>query len=268
MKVLFVGDVVGRNARNFVQKKIIELKAQLKLDAIIVNVENAAGGFGVTPLICDDFFNAGADILTTGNHIWDKREIISYISKNDRLLRPMNMIEGTPGVGITSIKIDAGIIGVANVMTNLFMSRTDPVFNKIPEIINSFRLSANVDFALVDVHGEASSEKMAIGYALDGNVSAVVGTHTHVPTADYQILEKGTAYITDVGMSGDYNSIIGMNKEDALNRFMFPNDKKSKLEVSLGEPTLCGVIIESHTNGLSKSINPLRLGGRLEQTIL
>jgi len=268
MKVLFVGDVVGRNARNFVQKKIIELKAQLKLDAIIVNVENAAGGFGVTPLICEDFFNAGADILTTGNHIWDKREIISYISKNDRLLRPMNMIEGTPGVGITSIKIDAGIIGVANVMTNLFMSRTDPVFNKIPEIINSFRLSANVDFALVDVHGEASSEKMAIGYALDGNVSAVVGTHTHVPTADYQILEKGTAYITDVGMSGDYNSIIGMNKEDALNRFMFPNDKKSKLEVSLGEPTLCGVIIESHTNGLSKSIKPLRLGGRLEQTIL
>ncbi|MBL6850869.1 MAG: TIGR00282 family metallophosphoesterase [Candidatus Puniceispirillales bacterium] len=268
MKVLFVGDIVGRNARNFVQKKIIELKAQLKLDAIIVNVENAAGGFGVTPLICDDFFNAGADILTTGNHIWDKREIISYISKNDRLLRPMNMIEGTPGVGITSIKIDAGIIGVANVMTNLFMSRTDPVFNKIPEIINSFRLSANVDFALVDVHGEASSEKMAIGYALDGNVSAVVGTHTHVPTADYQILEKGTAYITDVGMSGDYNSIIGMNKEDALNRFMFPNDKKSKLEVSLGEPTLCGVIIESHTNGLSKSIKPLRLGGRLEQTIL
>ena len=268
MKVLFVGDVVGRNARNFVQKKIIELKAQFKLDAIIVNVENAAGGFGVTPLICDDFFNAGADILTTGNHIWDKREIISYISKNDRLLRPMNMIEGTPGVGITSIKINAGIIGVANVMTNLFMSRTDPVFNKIPEIINSFRLSANVDFALVDVHGEASSEKMAIGYALDGNVSAVVGTHTHVPTADYQILEKGTAYITDVGMSGDYNSIIGMNKEDALNRFMFPNDKKSKLEVSLGEPTLCGVIIESHTNGLSKSIKPLRLGGRLEQTIL
>jgi len=268
MKVLFVGDVVGRNARNFVQKKIIELKAQLKLDAIIVNVENAAGGFGVTPLICDDFFNAGADILTTGNHIWDKREIISYISKNDRLLRPMNMIEGTPGVGLISIKIDAGIIGVANVMTNLFMSRTDPVFNKIPEIINSFRLSANVDFALVDVHGEASSEKMAIGYALDGNVSAVVGTHTHVPTADYQILEKGTAYITDVGMSGDYNSIIGMNKEDALNRFMFPNDKKSKLEVSLGEPTLCGVIIESHTNGLSKSIKPLRLGGRLEQTIL
>ena len=145
----------------------------------------------------------------------------------------MNMIDGTPGTGITSIKTNAGRIGVANVMTNLFMSKTDPVFDKIPDIIDSFKLSENVDFALVDVHGEASSEKMAIGYALDGNVSAVVGTHTHVPTADHQILEKGTAYITDVGMSGDYNSIIGMNKEDALNRFKFPNNKKSRLEVSL-----------------------------------
>ena len=141
-------------------------------------------------------------------------------------------------------------------------------FDKIPEIIDRFKLSENVDFALVDVHGEASSEKMAIGYALDGSVSAVVGTHTHVPTADHQILEKGTAYITDVGMSGDYNSIIGMNKEDALNRFKFPNNKKSRLEVSSGEPTLCGVVIDTHSNGLSKSINPLRLGGKLEQVFL
>ena len=162
MRVLFVGDIVGRNARNFVQEKIVNLKSQLQLDAIIVNVENAAGGFGVTPAICDDFFNAGADVLTTGNHVWDKREIITYISKNERLLRPMNMIDGTPGTGITSIKTNAGRIGVANVMTNLFMSRTDPVFDKIPEIIDRFKLSENVDFALVDVHGEASSEKMAI----------------------------------------------------------------------------------------------------------
>ena len=267
MRVLFVGDIVGRNARNFVQEKIVNLKSELQLDAIIVNVENAAGGFGVTPSICDDFFSAGADVLTTGNHVWDKREIITYISKNERLLRPMNMIDGTPGTGITSIKTNAGRIGVANVMTNLFMSKTDPVFDKIPDIIDSFKLSENVDFALVDVHGEASSEKMAIGYALDGNVSAVVGTHTHVPTADHQVLEKGTAYITDVGMSGDYNSIIGMNKEDALNRFKFPNNQKSRLEVSLGEPTLCGVVIDTHSNGLSKSIKPIRLGGRLEQTI-
>ena len=268
MRVLFIGDIVGRNARNFAQKKIIELKKQFRLDAIIVNVENAAGGFGVTPTICDEFFQAGADVLTTGNHVWDKREIISYISKNDRLLRPLNMIKGTPGLGITIVEVDAGKIGVANIMTNLFMPPTDPVFEKIPEITNSLKLKINVDFSIVDVHGEASSEKMALGFALDGNVSAVVGTHTHVPTADYQILENWTAYITDVVMSGDYNSIIGMNKKDALNRFRFPDNKKSRLEVSSGDPTLCGVIIESHTNGLSKSINPLRLGGKLEQTLL
>mgnify|MGYP002045663643 FL=1 len=268
MKVLFLGDIVGRNARNLAQKKIAKFKTQLKLDAIIINVENAAGGFGVTPSICDDFFNAGADVLTTGNHIWDKREIISYISKSDRLLRPMNMIEGTPGLGMTIVKVKAGTIGVANVMTNLFMSRSDPVFDKVPLIIEHLKLTSNVDFSLIDVHGEASSEKMAIGFALDGKVSAVVGTHTHVPTADHQILENGTAYITDVGMSGDYNSIIGMDKNDALKRFMYPNEKKSRLEVSSGEPTLCGVVIETDTNGLSKSIIPLRLGGKLEQTIL
>ena len=268
MKVLFIGDIVGKKARNFAQKKIVDLKEQLQIDAIIVNVENAAGGFGVTPSICDDFFLAGADVLTTGNHIWDKREIISYISKSERLLRPLNMIKGTPGLGMTIIKVDAGTIGVANIMTNLFMARTDPVFEKVPEILKYLKLNNNVDFSLVDVHGEASSEKMAIAYALDGSVSAVVGTHTHVPTADHQILEKGTAYITDVGMSGDYNSIIGMKKDDALNRFLHPNNKKSRLEVSQGEPTLCGVLIDSDINGLSKSINPLRLGGKLEQVFL
>ena len=268
MRVLFIGDIVGRKARNFAQEKIVELRGQLQLDAVIVNVENAAGGFGVTPSICDDFFSAGADVLTTGNHIWDKREIISYISKSDRLLRPLNMIKGTPGLGLTIVKVNAGNVGVANIMTNLFMTRTDPVFEKLPDIVNYLKLNENVDFSLVDVHGEASSEKMAIANALDGDVSAVVGTHTHVPTADHQILEKGTAYITDVGMSGDYDSIIGMNKDEALNRFLYPNNKKTRLEVSLGEPTLCAVVIESNDNGLSKSINPLRLGGKLEQAFL
>ena len=265
MKVLFIGDIVGRKARIFAQEKIVELRDQLNLDAVIVNVENAAGGFGVTPSICDDFFSSGADVLTTGNHIWDKKEIISYISKSDRLLRPLNMIKGTPGLGMTIIRVNSGIIGVANVMTNLFMTKTDPVFDKIPEIINYLKLNDNINFSLVDVHGEASSEKMAIANMLDGNVSAVVGTHTHVPTADHQILEKGTAYITDVGMSGDYNSIIGMNKNDALERFIHPNSKKTRLEVSSGEPTLSGVVIETNIDGLSKSINPLRLGGKLEQ---
>ena len=178
------------------------------------------------------------------------------------------MIKGTPGLGMTVIKVNTGTIGVANIMTNLFMTRTDPVFEKVPEIVEYLELNNNVNFSLVDVHGEASSEKMAIANALDGKVSAVVGTHTHVPTADHQILEKGTAYITDVGMSGDYNSIIGMNKDDALNRFKHPNSKKTRLEVSSGDPTLCGVVIETSINGLSKSINPLRLGGKLEQVFL
>ena len=268
MKVLFIGDIVGRHARNYVQKKIIELKSELKLDAIIVNVENSAGGFGVTPSICEDFFKAGADVLTTGNHIWDKREIISYISESDKLLRPLNMIEGTPGLGMTIIEIPAGRIGVANIMTNLFMGPTDPVFETLPKIVEKFKLNSNVDLSIVDVHGEASSEKMAIGFALDGKVSAVVGTHTHVPTADHRVLENGTAYITDVGMSGDYDSVIGMNKKEAMTRFIYPNKKNPRLEVSTGEPTLCGVIIESNENGLSSSIHPLRLGGKLKETIL
>ena len=154
MKVLFIGDIVGRKARIFAQEKIVELRDQLNLDAVIVNVENAAGGFGVTPSICDDFFSSGADVLTTGNHIWDKKEIISYISKSDRLLRPLNMIKGTPGLGMTIIRVNSGIIGVANVMTNLFMTKTDPVFAKIPEIINYLKLNDNINFSLVDVHGE------------------------------------------------------------------------------------------------------------------
>ena len=264
MRVLFVGDIVGRKARNFAQKKIVELKDQLQLDAVIVNVENAAGGFGVTPSICDDFFSAGADVLTTGNHIWDKREIISYISKSDRLLRPLNMIKGTPGLGMTIIKVNTGTIGVANIMTNLFMTRTEPVFEKIPDILKYMKLNENVNFSLVDVHGEASSEKMAIANALDGEVSAVVGTHTHVPTADHQILEKGTAYITDVGMSGDYNSVIGMEKEAAISRFQYPNNKQPRLTVADGPPTLCGVVINSKKNGLADSIKPIRIGGVID----
>ena len=268
MRILFLGDVVGRNARKTVLSNIAHLKSKFHIDISIVNVENAADGRGVTPKIADEFLNIGIDVLTTGNHVWDKREIISYISKSDRLLRPLNMIKGTPGLGMTVIQVNTGTIGVANIMTNLFMTRTDPVFEKVPEIVKYLKLNNNVNFSLVDVHGEASSEKMAIANALDGKVSAVVGTHTHVPTADHQILEKGTAYITDVGMSGDYNSIIGMNKDDALNRFLHPNSKKTRLEVSSGEPTLCGVVIETSINGLSKSINPLRLGGRLEQVFL
>ena len=213
MKVLFIGDVVGKNARYFSYKKIFEFKKEKKVDLIIVNVENSAGGFGVTPDIAEEFFIAGADVLTTGNHVWDKKEIIPYIDNSKKLLRPLNLVEGTPGKGLTIIKTKFGNIGVANVMTNLFMMSSRPMFDYLEIIKTKLQLSDNLNFSLVDVHGEATSEKMALGFALDGYVSAVVGTHTHVPTADHRVLDNGTAYISDVGMTGDYNSIIGMDKK-------------------------------------------------------
>ena len=245
MKTLFIGDIVGRKARNFAFEKIKEFKENKRFDLIIVNVENSAGGFGVTPAICDDFLLNGADVLTSGNHIWDKKEIISYINDTDKLLRPMNMVEGTPGIGITILEMPYGKIGVANVMTNLFMPKSNSVFEILNQIKLKFKSIKNLCFSLVDVHGEATSEKLAIGHLLDGHVSAVVGTHTHIPTSDHRVLVNGTAYITDVGMSGDYNSVIGMEKKAAISRFQYPNNKQPRLTVADGPPTLCGVVINS-----------------------
>ncbi len=264
MKTLFIGDIVGRKARNFAIQKIKEFKENKLFDLIIVNVENSAGGFGVTPEICDNFLSNGADVLTSGNHIWDKKEIISYINDTNKLLRPMNMVEGSPGFGITILNTSFGKIGVANVMTNLFMPKSNPVFELINKIKLKFNSDENLCFSIVDVHGEATSEKLAIGHILDGYVSAVVGTHTHIPTSDHRILENGTAYITDVGMSGDYNSVIGMEKEAAISRFQHPNKKQPRLTVADGSPTLCGVKIISKKNGLAESIKPIRIGGVLE----
>ena len=265
MRVLFIGDIVGKKARIFSCQIIKEYKKLKKVDIVIVNVENSAGGFGVTPDICEDFFFAGADVLTTGNHVWDKKEIIPYIKKTEKVLRPLNMVEGTPGIGLTRISTEFGCIGVANIMTNLFMPASNPMFDYLPQLMEKLKLDKDLNFSLVDVHGEATSEKMALGYALDGHVSAVVGTHTHVPTSDYRVLENGTAYISDVGMSGDYNSIIGMEKKISMNRFLNLNTKNSRLEVSKGEPTLCGVLITTHDNGYAKSIKPLRVGGILDK---
>ena len=263
MKVLFIGDIVGKKARNLSYKKIKEFKKLKKVDFVIVNVENSAGGFGVTPEIAEDFFNAGADVLTTGNHVWDKKEIIPYINKSEKLLRPLNLIEGTPGIGLTILDTEFGRVGVANLMTNLFMKSSMPVFDCLSLIIEKLKINENLKFSLVDVHGEATSEKIAIGFALDGYVSAVVGTHTHIPTADYRVMENGTAYISDVGMSGDYNSVIGMDKITAMSRFLKQDKKHSRLEVSKGEPTLCGVLIKTLKNGFADSIKPIRIGGVL-----
>ena len=262
MRVLFLGDIVGRSARQSIIEQLAVLRENLSLDFIVVNCENAAGGFGITPAICNLLFDAGADVLTTGNHVWDKREIIEYIANEPRLLRPINMAEGSPGVGIATVTNDAGArLCVMNVMTNLFMAPNDPVFLALDDGLVRNKLGRDADFILVDVHGEATSEKMALGHLADGRASMLVGTHTHVPTADHHILPSGTAYQTDAGMCGDYNSVIGMEKQAATDRFMGRGNPR--LSVALGPPTLCGLVVESDETGLAISVAPLRIGGHL-----
>ena len=266
MRVLFLGDIVGRTARNDVIEQLPLLRDELALDFIVVNCENAAGGFGITPKICDALFAAGADVLTTGNHVWDKKEIIDYIASEPRLLRPLNMAEGTPGNGIVPVTNAAGKRLVAvNLMTNLFMAANDPVFPALNDALVRNKLGRDADFILIDVHGEATSEKMALGHYADGRASLVVGTHTHVPTADHRILAGGTAYQTDAGMCGDYNSVIGMNAENSLNRFLKKNSVKHF--PAIGDATLCGVIVECDINtGLASNIESYIFGAQLNNT--
>ena len=205
-RVLFLGDIVGRAARHEVISQVPLLRAEHNLDFIVVNCENAAGGFGVTPAICEALFEVGVDVLTTGNHVWDKPEIIPYIETQSRLLRPLNMPEATPGNGVVTHTNAAGKrLTVVNVMTNLFMAANDPVFAALDGALVRHKLQRDADFILVDAHGEATSEKMALGHMVDGRASMLVGTHTHVPTADHRILAGGTAYQTDAGMCGDYD---------------------------------------------------------------
>ena len=262
MRVLFFGDIVGRTARNDVIEQLPLLRDEFGLDFIVVNCENAAGGFGITPKICDELFAAGADVLTTGNHVWDKKEIIDYIASEPRLLRPLNMAEGTPGKGSVQVTNRAGKRLVAvNLMTNLFMTENDPVFPALNDALVRNKLGRDADFILIDVHGEATSEKMALGHYADGRASLVVGTHTHVPTADHRVLAGGTAYQTDAGMCGDYDSVIGMDKDAATDRFLGRGN--SRLSVALGPVTLSGVIVETAETGLATAIYPLRHGGVL-----
>jgi metallophosphoesterase (TIGR00282 family) len=262
IRVLFLGDIVGRTARNEVIDQVPALREEYKLDFLVVNCENAAGGFGVTPKICEAFFDAGVDVLTTGNHVWDKPEIIPYIETQPRLLRPLNMPEATPGNGVVTHTNQAGKrLTVINVMTNLFMAPNDPVFAALHGALVRHKLGRDADFILVDAHGEATSEKMALGHMVDGRASMLVGTHTHVPTADHRILPGGTAYQTDSGMCGDYDSVIGMNKEAATDRFT--GRSKSRLSVALGAVTICGLLVEADDTGMAQTVRPLRRGGEL-----
>ena len=264
MRVLFFGDVVGKSARQKLLKNIDIIKKYFSADLTIVNIENAAAGRGVTPKIADEFLNKGADVLTSGNHIWDQKIILKYINNQPRLLRPINMIENSPGYGKIELEINSQKILIINAMTNLFMPSSSSIFESIEKEINKIKLGYDYKAIIIDIHGEATSEKMAIGMHFDGKVSMIVGTHTHVPTSDERILENGTAYQSDSGMCGDYDSVIGMEKKTAIKKFF---DKSQKLNVASGEITICGLIVELDPyNGLAKSISSIRLGGVLKSS--
>ena len=267
MKILILGDVMGQSGRKALRENLKKIIEKNNIDFSVINGENAADdGKGITKEIADEFFSLGIDVITSGNHIWDKEETAKFIDKEKRLLRPANLAEGSPGkgYGIFFSKDQKYKVGVINLMGNVFMRKTDDVFKIAKEISKKIILKKNVDFLVVDFHGEITSEKMAIGHFYDGMSTCVVGTHTHVPTADTRILEKGTAYQTDIGMCGDYNSVIGMNKENSLKRF-FKDNKATKHFPSEGEGTISGIIIDANEDtGLAKKVFRIIKGGKLE----
>ncbi|HEX6978722.1 MAG TPA: TIGR00282 family metallophosphoesterase [Alphaproteobacteria bacterium] len=270
MKLLYCGDVVGRSGREAVVARVPELRRDLGLDFVLVNGENSAAGFGITSKICEEFYAAGVDAIVLGNHSWDQRETLGYINGDPKLLRPLNYPKGTPGRGAAVFATRTGRkVLIVQVMGRVFMDPLDDPFAAVDAELQKHRLGAGgVDAIIVDIHGEATSEKMAMGHFCDGRVSLVCGTHSHVPTADAQILPNGTAYQTDAGMCGDYNSVIGMAKDEPLNRFL-RKVPGGRFEPAMGEATLCAVYVETDDRtGLAIRVAPLRLGGRLQQATL
>jgi len=267
MKILCCGDVVGKSGRQVILDHIPGLRRRLDLDFVLVNGENAAHGFGITDKICRSFYDVGVDVVTTGNHVWDQREIMKAIDGDPRLLRPLNCPRGTPGVGVGVYDAPGGArVLVAHPMGRLFMKPIDDPFFAIDKALEKHALGDTVNAVIIDMHAEATSEKMAMGHHCDGRASVVVGSHSHVPTADAQILPGGTAYQTDMGMCGDYDSVIGMQKDTAVARFT-SNMPTGRLEPATGEATLCAVYVETDdATGLATLVRPLRMGGRLAGT--
>jgi len=268
MRLLFLGDIVGRSGRHAIVERLPGLIADYRLDFVVVNGENAAGGFGITEEILRQVLDAGADAVTTGNHVFDQREALVFAERQDRFIRPLNFPVGTPGrgAGLFTARNGAQVL-VINAMGRVFMDQLDDPFAAIDREVGACPLGEQADIIIVDFHAEASSEKQAIGYHLDGRVTLVVGTHTHVPTSDYRILSGGTAYQTDVGMCGDYDSVIGMDKEEPLRRFLrkIPSERFSPAN---GAATLSGLAVEAdETTGRAIAVAPLRLGGTLKETI-
>ncbi len=265
MKILFLGDVVGiAGCSKLTNNLLSEIKSK-NIDFVIVNGENAASqGVGLTKEICKDFFNCGVNVITTGNHVWDQKEIMEYIEKEERLLRPKNLFEPAPGKGFNIYKTKDNIkIGVLNLMGNVFMKKCEDVFQASKKFLSENKLKEDYDILVVDFHGEITSEKNAIGHFFDGKATLVVGTHTHIPTNDARILNNGTGYQTDAGMCGDYDSVIGMNKENSLNRFLKKNSTKHF--PAIGRATLSGVTVECNIEtGLANNIQSYIYGNLLK----
>ncbi len=266
MKILILGDVMGNTGVEQIKNNLNKIIQDKKINFTIVNGENAAeDGRGITKDIAEKLFSFGVDVITSGNHIWDKSGITDFISAEPRLLRPQNLAEGSPGngFGIFLSKDKKYKVAVVNLMGNVFMKKTEDLFTAAKNLQNKVQLKKNADFIVVDLHGEITSEKMAMGHYYDGKATAVVGTHTHVPTADTRILDHGTGYQTDIGMCGDYNSVIGMNKENSIMKFL-KDDKAQRHFPAEGQSTLSGIIVEGDTStGLAKKIERFFHGGVL-----
>lgn len=268
MRILFIGDVVGRPGRDVVTEELPRLRDALKLDFVVLNGENLAGGFGVTRTIANEMFALGVDCITTGNHWLDQKEILTFIGEEDRLLRPANLPKGTPGRGATLLESRSGArVLVINALGRVFMEPQDDPFASVEAELAACPLGEGADAVVVDMHAEATSEKMAMGHFCDGRASLVVGTHTHVPTADAQILNGGTAYQTDAGACADYDSVIGNDKEEPLRRFT-TRIAGGRYAPASGPATVCGVFVETDDKtGLALRVEPIRIGGRLSEHV-
>ena len=268
MRILFLGDVVGRAGRDAAEAALPRLRQALRIDLAVVNAENASHGFGLAPSMAEALFAAGADAITLGNHAWDRKELIPYIAQQPRVVQPLNFPPGTPGAGSVVVTLGDGRRAlVLNAMGRLFMDPLDDPFRGTAEVLAKHRLGATVQAIVADFHTEATSEKMAYAHSFDGAVSLVVGTHTHCPSADHHVLAGGTAFQSDAGMCGDYDSVIGMSKQGAAARFWrkMPGERLSPAD---GEATVCGLFVETNdATGLALRVEPVRQGGRLSQAM-
>lgn len=268
MKILFLGDIVGKSGRNAVCEYVKARKQSYKIDCVIANGENAAHGFGIRQSICDQLFDAGVDVITLGNHTFDQKDDLQMYDREKRLLRPLNYPKNTPGHGyyLYEIPLIGKKILVVNIMGRIFMEQNDDPITVLDELLRLYRLGNNVDAIIVDMHAEATAEKVAYARYFDGKISALIGTHTHVPTADAQILQNGTALLTDAGMCGDYNSVIGMDDEASIKRFTQKISMFAKMSPATGDATVCGAMMDiDNMTGLTKDIQTIRSGGFLKE---